>query len=187
MGRGYTQYRLPDTGREEWVLFSAFIDYRFPDGSKLHILQDAAWCPSCDRFVVAENIPTIETLKSELERTRSGDAETIQIWRFVSNGQPVSIRIAELEKRIEWRNARVNPSRCLECGGFDIAPLPAGKEFRHPKTGELVTEMSSGWTDVGPWFADFTPEGDVLDEQSDAHEARDGARFDNGNPSSRVR
>jgi len=166
MGRGYTQYRLSETGREEWVLFSAFIDYRFPDGSKLHILQDAAWCPNCDRLVVAEEIPSIECLQSEFEKTRSGEPETIQIWQFVSNGQPISIRIAELEKRIEWRIARVNPPRCLECGGLGIVTVQGNKEFRHPNTGERVTEIGSGWTDAGPWIADFTPEGDAMDEQN---------------------
>jgi hypothetical protein len=73
MGRGYTQYRFPETRREEWVLFSAFIHYRFADGSKLHILQNAAWCADCDRFVLAEEIPSIESLESELEKTKSGD------------------------------------------------------------------------------------------------------------------
>lgn len=165
MGRGYTQYRLPETGREEWVLFSAFIDYRFPDGSKLHVLQDAAWCPNCDRFVVAEKIPSLESLKLELEKTRSGDPETIRIWQLVSNGQPISARVAELEKRIVWRIARANPPRCLECGSLDIVALSGSTEFRHPKTGELVTEVSSGWTDAGPWSANFTPEGDAVDEQ----------------------
>lgn len=168
MGRGYTQYRLHESGREEWVLFSAFIDYRFSDGSKLHILQVAAWCHKCERFVVAEEIPSIASLRSELEKTRSGDQETIQIWNFVSNGQPVSTKIAELEKRIEWRNARVNPPRCLECGSFGIVVLSGGKEFRHPKTGELVSEVSAGWADAERWSADFTPEGDRLDEPSDA-------------------
>ena len=183
MGRGYTQYRLPESGRDEWVLCSAFIDYRLVDGSKLHILQDSAWCPDCDRFVIAENIPSIESLNNELERTKSGASETIRIWQFVSNGQPISIRVAELKKRIKWRIARVNPPRCLECGGFDIVVLPSGDEFRHPKTGELVMEVSSGWTDAHPWFAEFTPEGDALDEQSDAREA--GLRADS-NGRSRV-
>ena len=170
MGRGYTQYRFPETGREEWVLFSAFIDYRFVDGPKLHILQNAAWCPNCDRFVIAEEIPSIESLENELKKMKSGDPETVRIWQFVSNGQPVSTRIAELEKRINWRIARENPPRCLECGGFDVVALPGGDEFRHPNTGEVVMEVSSGWTDAGPWHAEFTPEGDRLDEQTDQRE-----------------
>ena len=178
MGRGYTQYKLQDSGREEWVLFSAFLDYRFADGRKLHILQVAAWCHKCDRFVVAEEIPSIDWLRIELEKTQSGDSETIQIWNFVSNGQSVAIRIAELEKRIEWRNSRANPPRCLECGSFGIVALPGGKEFRHPKTGELVYEVSAGWADAERWSADFTPEGDTLDEPSDAPKSPVGREFE---------
>ena len=166
VGRGYTQYRFPETGREEWVLFSTFIHYRFADDSKLRILQNAAWCTNCNRFVLAEEIPSIESLENELYKTKVGDEETLRIWQFVSNGQPVSTRISELEKRINWRFVRVNPPRCLECGGFRIIDLPGGSEFRHPNTGELVMEVSSGWTDVGPWCADFTPEGDRFDEPS---------------------
>jgi hypothetical protein len=164
MGRGYTQYRLPETSREEWVLFSAFIHYRFADGSKLRILQNAAWCADCDRFVLAEEIPSIESLESELEKTKSGDDEIIRIWQFVSNGQPVLTRIAELEKRINWRVVRLNPPRCLECSGFRIIALPDGDEFYHPNTNEIVVKVSSGWTDAAPWCAYFSPEGDRLDE-----------------------
>jgi len=170
MGRSYTQYRFPETGREEWVLFSAFIDYRFADGSKLHILQNAAWCRDCDRFVITEEISSIQSLEIELGKTRSGQEDTIRIWQFVSNGEPVATRISELEKRISWRIARMNPARCLECGGFGVVALPGGDEFRHPNTDEPVIVASSGWTDAGPWRAEFSPEGDRLDEQCGAPE-----------------
>ncbi len=43
-----------------------------------------------------------------------------------------------------------------------------GREFPHPKTGELVTEVNAGWADTDRWSEDFTPEGGTLDEPSDA-------------------
>ena len=152
MDRGYTQYRFPDSDREEWVLFSAFIDYRLGDGSKLHILQDCAWCPNCGRFVIAEQIPSIESMEAEIKKFEDGDPELVAFWRFVSNDEPVSNRISELKKRIRWRITRKNPPRCLECGGFGVVSLPGGKEFLHPSTGERVIELSAGWTDAAPWW-----------------------------------
>lgn len=177
MGRGYTQYRLSESGQVVWVLYSAFLDYRFADGSKLHILQDPAWCEDCDRFVMAESIPSVEFLKDELDKLRSGDPETVQIWAFVSNGQPLSDRITVLEKRIKWRIGRVNPPRCLVCGGFHIVALPGSIEFPHPKTGELVVEENSGFCDTSPWIAEFTPEGDALSNDAGVGEEGLGPDF----------
>ena len=40
MGRGFTQYSFPDSGSSDTVaLYSAFLDYRLPDGSFLHVRQ----------------------------------------------------------------------------------------------------------------------------------------------------
>jgi hypothetical protein len=42
MGRGFVEYHLPESGRDEWVLWSAFIDYRLADGTKLHNARSMA-------------------------------------------------------------------------------------------------------------------------------------------------
>jgi hypothetical protein len=141
---------------------SAFIDYRLPDGTKLHILQQPAWCPDCDRFVIAELVPSVETLEEEIARYRSGDRDTLQQWAFVSNGAPVADRVAELLQRVEWRLGRLSPPRCLECGAVGPVPIPANGEFTHPRTSERVVVGSSGWADTAPWFAEFSPEGEQL-------------------------
>ncbi len=165
MGRGFVQYRLPESNRDEWILFSAFLDYRLPNGKRLHVLQDPAWCPSCSRFVVAEEIPDVESMEEEIAKFSAGDPETLEVWAFVSNGQPTSQRIAELRLRIDWRQSRRNAPRCLECGGFKTIRIPSGGTFRHPATGEPVVEVSSGWADTEAWVAEFTPEGDRITEQ----------------------
>jgi hypothetical protein len=59
MGRGFVEYHLPESGRDELVVWSAFIDYRLADGTKLHILQQPAWCPACNHFVIAEEVPSV--------------------------------------------------------------------------------------------------------------------------------
>jgi hypothetical protein len=164
MGRGFVEYQLPESGRDEWVLWSAFIDYQLTDGTKLHILQQPAWCPVCNRFVIAEQIPAVEALEEEIARLRSGDRDTLRTWAFVSNGSPVAERIAELLRYVEWRQGRQSPPRCLECGAVDPVPIPGSGEFAHPGTGERVVVASSGFADTAPWFAEFSPEGEQLAE-----------------------
>jgi hypothetical protein len=108
----------------------------------------------------------VESLEDEILKLSSGDPEALEVWAFVSNGEPVDRRIEELRQRIEWRKMRRNPPRCLECGAFDAVAIPMGGEFRHPETGELVKELSSGFADTEAWIAEFTPEGDRIAEPS---------------------
>jgi hypothetical protein len=162
MGRGFVEYHLPDSDRDEWVLFSAFIDYRLADSTTLPILQQPAWCPVCGRFVLAEEVPSVEEFEEEIARYRSGDRDTLQKWAFVSNGAPVGERIAELLRRVEWRRGRRSPPRCLECGAVRPIPIPMSGEFPHPRAGERVVVGSSGFADTAPWFAEFSPEGERL-------------------------
>jgi hypothetical protein len=164
MGRGFVEYHLPGSGHDEWVLWSAFIDYRLPDGSKLHVLQQPAWCPTCDRFVIAEEVPSVVAPQQEIARYRSGDSDTLQQWAFVSNGVPAAERVAELLRRVEWRQGRQSPPRCLECGAVSPVPIPMDGEFAHPRTGERVVVVSGGWADTAPWFAEYSPEGEQLAE-----------------------
>jgi len=166
MGRGFIEYHLPESGRDEWVGWSAFINYRLADGTQLPILQQPAWCSACDRFVIAEEVPSVEALEEEIVRYGFGDRDTLQQWAFVSNGAPAKERVAELLSRVQWRHGRQAPPRCLECGAVGPIPIPMSGEFTHPLTGERVVVGSSGWADTAPWFADFTPEGEKLAEQS---------------------
>lgn len=166
MGRGYIEYQLPDSKRDEWVLFSAFLNYRLPDGSTLSIGQQPAWCWACRAFVLAEELSSIASLEEEIHRLEAADPEALRTWAFVSNGEPVQDRITELHRRIEWRRGRISPPRCLHCGTLEIVPIPWTGEFPHPQTGERVIVVSSGWADAAPWIADFSPEGEQLAEPS---------------------
>jgi hypothetical protein len=160
MGRGYIEYNLPDTRRCEWVLFSAFIDYRLDDGSKLHVEQAPAWCRSCRAFVVAESLQSIEELERAMGELQAGQTERLQLLAFI--GKTVEEAMTELQKRLQWRRSRCIPPRCLHCGSVAIVPIPWSGEFAHPETGEQVVTGDSGFADTAPWFADFSPEGDQL-------------------------
>jgi hypothetical protein len=162
MGRGFVEYHLPDSGRDEWVVWSAFIGYRLVDGTKLPILQQPAWCPACGGFVIAEEVPSVQALEEEITRYRSGDRATLDQWAFASNGVPAAERVAELLRRVKWRHGRQSRPRCLECGAVDPVPIPISGEFAHPRTGERVVVGSSGFADTAPWVAEFSPEGEQL-------------------------
>jgi hypothetical protein len=169
MGRGFVEYHLPESGRDEWVLTSAYIDYRLADGSKLQIRQQPAWCAACRRFVIAEAVPSVEALEEEIGLDRSGDLDpdTLHIREFVY-GKSVEERIAELLRYVAWRQGRRGPPRCLECGAIDPIPVPISGEFTHPGPGERVVVGNRGWADAAPWCAEFSPEGEPLAEPDDA-------------------
>jgi hypothetical protein len=164
MGRGFVQYHFPDSGRAEWVFWSAFLDYRLADGTRLPVLQQPAWCPACSRFVLAEELPSVPALEEEIARYQRGDRDTLRWWAFVSNGAPAAERVAELLRRLQWRQERQTPPRCLSCGGVGPIPIPMSGEFAHPLTGERVVAGAGGWADTAPWFAEFSSEGVVLAE-----------------------
>jgi len=159
MGRGFVEYHLPESGRDEWVLFSAFIYYHLADGTKLSILQEPAWCSACKAFVIAEVVPSVESLEEKIRGLQAGDPELLQTWAFVSNGAPVEERITELRRRIEWRRSRRSPPKCLHCGSLGSVPIPMSGEFAHPHTGERVIVGSSGFAVTDSWFAEFSSEG----------------------------
>jgi hypothetical protein len=164
MGRGYTQFAFPDTGAEDvYALYSAFLNYRLPDGKLLHVRQTECWCPTCNRIDMAERVESIDELEDEIERLRNPDDEESQMIAFI--GTPVDERIAELESRIIWRQSRKSLPKCLHCGSTDIVPIPDAQEFAHPSTGERVVVAGRGFASTAEWHAEFTPEGDVINSR----------------------
>ncbi|MGL6074990.1 MAG: hypothetical protein ACRC8S_12595 [Fimbriiglobus sp.] len=157
VGRGFVEYSLPSSGGHEFVAYSAFLDYRFADGSTLTVEQQPAWCPACRRFVLAERIPEMAELEDRLAAVRSSHSERRRL--LTALGQSPAGEAKELIRRIGWRQGRVSPPRCLECGTAGVHTLPASKEFAHPATGEPVMLVSSGFASMERWVAGFTPEG----------------------------
>jgi hypothetical protein len=161
MGRGYTEYAFPDSkAKNEFALYSAFVDYEMPDGSKLHLRQSECWCPKCDRITMAEDIPSLTELEVELNRFLNPSADDLQTFQFL--GLSIEEQTEEARKRIEWRLARKSPGKCLCCGSTEIVTLPEVEVFQHPNTGELVVVVGRGFADAGVWRATFTTEGDVI-------------------------
>ena len=162
MGRGFTQYSFPESDAEDvFNLYSAFLNYRLHDDSLLHVRQSECWCNACNRISMAEHVESIDELESELQRLLNPDEEHRQMIAFI--GTPIEDLIVESRQRIQWRNARTEPAKCLECGSTNFVPLPSTDEFRHPYTGERVQVVSRGFADAAPWYAEFTPQGDLIE------------------------
>ena len=164
MGRGYVSFHLPESGREEGVLDSAFFDYNLAVGSILLVLQQPAWCPTCRGFVMAEEVPTVEELEQKITWFSSLAPADLGKWAFVSNGIPVEDEIVELRRYIEWRKERQSPPHCLECGRLNPIRVPQHGEFAHPDTGERVVVLGLKFAAAAPCYREFTPEGDSIGE-----------------------
>jgi hypothetical protein len=160
VGRGLIQYSLPKSGRKEAIAFSAYLNYKLADGSLLHVDQQAAWCPDCGRFVVAEFLPDLGELEKSLAELRAGDVKRLECLNFV--GRSAAEEMEQLSRRVAWRRARISAPRCLECGSPESVPLPAAEEFPHPATGEKVIVGSMVFADMEWWEAEFSPEGEKL-------------------------
>ena len=157
MGRGFIEYRRETADQGELVAYSAFLDYRLPDGSTLAVDQQPAWCPTCGQFVLAERLPELAELEEMLAAVRGQEPEALR--RLAVFGRSAEDKVAELTRRIAWRCGRRSPARCLHCGSDRAFAIPAGGEFAHPSTGERVAVVSSGFASMERWVAEFSPEG----------------------------
>ncbi len=160
MGRGYTQYSyINDDVPDEYAIYSAFLDYVFDNGSRLHVNQTDCYCPVCERIDMAEHLETVSQLQHRLEQLMIPDSKERQMAEFIGS---IPDQITDLKRRIEWRNARQSPAKCLHCGCTEILLLP-DDEFSHPATGARMKVTGRGFMSTAEWHATYTPEGDVIE------------------------
>lgn len=110
---------------------------------------------------MSEHVPTLAELQTELSMLENPNDEELRKIRFI--GVPVSERIAEVHRRMLWRQSRQSSPKCLRCGSTSITLLPHANEFEHPHTGErVVVVVEHGFTDHAPYVVRFTTEGDRI-------------------------
>ncbi len=150
MGRGLIMYEFPDSGHEsECVLFSAHLNYRLPDGERLHVRQTVAWCQSCGRFSLAERIESVADIEAELPGLiAQKDQLLAESLRQSAANQDMRRRdilgigfdldwteraIAEVPVRIAWRRKRQSPAKCLHCGTSNLLEIDDRVEVIHSR------------------------------------------------------
>lgn len=153
----YLENDLPD----EWLFYSAYLEYVLDDGSRTGVAQADYFCPACHRFVAGESLETVEELESLLDQIDNNPESRHR--KFAEYIGDIPKKISDLQARINWRKKRQSPPKCLHCGSIDIVPVPDDEEFDHPVTGLRMKIAGQGFASTDQWQATYTPEGDRIE------------------------
>ena len=155
--------------------------YVFPDGAKLQVRQQFAWCHSCSDVVSAEWLDDLDHIRDALAAAQARDQSKLRWTRPEHHENLESFftrKIGELAQRLRWRLGRIGLSRCLECGSGKIDPFPYRQDHKadpdkcgcyvlfgftlpHPGCGGLLFDVAHRGEIDGPEVL-HTPEGQLL-------------------------
>jgi len=122
--------------------YVAFSDWYYDLGAQqLHIPTRPAWCFDCKKLRSAENLPTMDDCRREI------DAITVERTAFGNRlARPIALEKAIL--RLQWRTDRASEPRCIWCGGTLLRFLDTDRDgllpFLHPECGGTIS-FSSGF------------------------------------------
>ena len=109
--------------------------YRFPNGAKIDVRADVAWCHDCGRFVLAERLMTVRAFESEAEGFFLASEERTDFMKqgFLAMQRK---RVDEYRPMLDYLPRRKSPARCLECGGTAFIRFAEsdGPWHDHPQT-----------------------------------------------------
>ena len=142
-----------------FVLGRAAHLYRFPNGAKIDVRADAAWCHECGHFVLAERLMTVEEIESEAEGLFLACEERTDFMKqgFLAMQRK---RVDEYRPMLDYLPRRKSPARCLECGGTAFIRYPAsdGVWYDHPQS-HTKFEVVSFLGDMSGPTTLYDPEG----------------------------
>ncbi len=163
---GYYEIRwLPD-GRSEQFAGSRGNYYEFSEADRLDLHSVPVWCHRCGTITHGEKLATVEEIDAEISDLSDPSSE---LYGMTQNTLLAELghgdefrreRIAELQRRRRWREARQSPPKCIHCGTTEILALPMGVPVPSPLGDGAIQVDCIGMcsTDFNEWF--FTPEGD---------------------------
>jgi hypothetical protein len=142
--------------------------YEFDDGSQIDVRSTPVWCDRCHGFKDGESIESLEEIDQQLADLRDPRSE---LYRLTKDTFPTADKrprfrpkyVKLLKQRRRWREGRVAPPKCLECGSAEIVVLPVeGQRVKNP--------AGTGWVQVAitglcsTYFNNrfYTPEGDRI-------------------------
>jgi hypothetical protein len=168
MPADYEIHWLPDGPIEEFR-GSRGNYYEFSESDHIDLQAVPVWCRRCARITEGEELLTTE----ELDRLINDLQDTsTEIYKFTRHGvleellgkgeEHVQECIIDLQRRRQWRESRVSPAKCIQCGSTDIVFFRLDEPMPSPRgRGEVqiqIVGMCS--TSFNEWF--FTPEGDRI-------------------------
>ncbi|HEX8913617.1 MAG TPA: hypothetical protein VF796_14760 [Humisphaera sp.] len=113
--------------------------YRLGDGREIDVRVSPVWCPRCSGVTDGEEIEPVREIDmriADAERLAAEIRRDMETWLVTHSDAPgdriVRADIEALRLRRSWRERRVSPPRCLDCGSTGILPLPQGKPVRVP-------------------------------------------------------
>ena len=142
--------------------------YEFTGSDRLDLHSVPAWCHRCSNITHGEDLSTVEEIDKQI---RDFDDPASDLYRLAQNTLLSELghgdefrreRIAELQRRKHWRQARRSPPKCIRCGTTEIVLLPIGVRVPNPAgDGEIQVDcVGMCSTSFNEWF--FTPEGDRI-------------------------
>jgi hypothetical protein len=144
------------------------------DDHGITIRQTFAWCEACRHVVHAERLEDLSVLKSEFDHY-TVQGEEFYSWMGLSRGsdwrEERERHLNNLRRRIEWRESRANPPKCLECGSTNVLVFPETDddndeceqepEINHPDCDGRLRVPCVGFALSRDWVF-YTPDGDKI-------------------------
>ena len=143
--------------------------YELAPDRHIDVIATPAWCRRCGDFRHGEHLEPVAEIDQEIVDLRNPRSKLYQMWArdYLQECKDLGPafcagRIAELKLRRAWRQTRVAPPKCIECGSTDIVPLPFDGAVANPSGSGTLSVRVRGMcsTVFNEWY--FTPEGDRI-------------------------
>ena len=137
--------------------------YELDDGKHIDVETTPVWCRRCGDFRHGERIEPVAEIDRQLADLHNPRSKLYQLYAhdYLEECKDLGPMgpIPELMLRRAWRENRVSPPRCIECGSTDIVVFPINQPVPDPAGRGTVEVRSRGMcsTAFNEWF--FTPEG----------------------------
>jgi hypothetical protein len=160
---------LPD-GPIQSLVGSRGNHYELPNGEQLDLQSAPVWCHRCGKITLGEYLSSVEEISQQIRDLHDPSSELYGLLFlpgvFEEPIEEVNARrkwhIAELRRRLQWREGRRSPAKCIFCGTTELIVLPEGTPIAIPgHPGEFQIDcVGMCSTEFNEWI--FTPEGDRI-------------------------
>ena len=137
--------------------------YRFPDGKRVAMATDVAWCRGCEAFALLERFTTADDVRrwvDDLFAAQYPDERT----RFIEDARRhrTARWLADHAPWFDYLPRRRSPPRCLECGDTDVLRFEEwDQRYDHPSGPGKFIVVCRGHIDAATYRL-YDPDGHRL-------------------------